>query len=52
MRLHGNTDQSKLELFMFSCKDAEKWDWTQYKPAGIDGSKFYTFLFMAEVRIK
>ncbi|KAL9954322.1 hypothetical protein ACROYT_G041843 [Oculina patagonica] len=32
-----------------SCQKAEKWDWTQYTPADIDGSKFYTFLFMAEI---
>ncbi|XP_020620247.1 transmembrane protein 179B-like [Orbicella faveolata] len=32
-----------------SCQNAEKWDWTQYTPADIDGSKFYTYLFMAEV---
>jgi len=32
-----------------SCQKAEEWDWTQYKPAGIDGSKFYTYLFMAEI---
>ncbi|CAH3177287.1 unnamed protein product [Porites evermanni] len=32
-----------------SCKDAEKWDWTLFSPTGIDGSKFYTHLFMAEI---
>ena len=37
---------------IFSCKEAEKWDWNLYTPAGIDGSKFYTYLFMAEVFLK
>lgn len=33
----------------FSCKEAEKWDWLSYTPTGMDGAKFYTYLFMAEV---
>ena len=36
--------------FKFSCQKAEKWDWAHYTPADIDGSKFYTYLLMAEVR--
>ena len=33
----------------FSCKEAEKWNWLSYTPSGMDGAKFYTYLFMAEV---
>ena len=33
----------------FSCKEAEKWNWPSYTPSGMDGAKFYTYLFMAEV---
>ena len=36
-------------LILFSCKEAEKWNWPSYTPSGMDGSKFYTYLFMAEV---
>jgi len=32
-----------------SCEEAEKWEWSIYTPAGLDGSKFYTYLFMAEI---
>lgn len=31
------------------CKNAERWDWTVYRPVGIDGRSFYTHLFIAEV---
>ncbi|XP_015773791.1 PREDICTED: uncharacterized protein LOC107352003 [Acropora digitifera] len=33
----------------FSCKEAEKWNWPSYTPSGMDGAKFYTYLFMAEI---
>lgn len=32
-----------------SCKEAEKWNWPSYTPSGMDGAKFYTYLFMAEI---
>ena len=38
-------------IFYLRCQDAEKWDWSQYKPQPIDGSNFYTYLNMAQVSI-
>lgn len=34
---------------IYRCKNAERWDWTVYRPVGIDGRNFYTHLFIAEV---
>ncbi|XP_068731530.1 transmembrane protein 179B-like [Montipora capricornis] len=32
-----------------SCIEAQKWDWSHYTPSGIDGTQFYTYLFMVEI---
>lgn len=52
---HSYWNNDNLWLFtreayvIYRCKNAERWDWTVYRPVGIDGRNFYTHLFIAEV---
>lgn len=52
---HSYWNNDNLWLFtceayvIYRCKNAERWDWTVYRPVGIDGRSFYTHLFIAEV---